>query len=123
MKLRIKLEGKSYEVEVEVIGEEQAPHVSPTPVPHAIKPPPPPYGRGRNVPRSDEKTCRSPIAGVVASIAVAPGQHVEKGGALLVLEAMKMETKIPSLGAGIIKSVLVAPGDAVKPGQTLIELE
>jgi biotin carboxyl carrier protein len=73
--------------------------------------------------KSDEQTCRSPLAGVVASIGVEVGQAVEKDSQLLVLEAMKMETKLFSLGAGVVKAVLVAAGDPVKPGQVLIEIE
>ena len=66
---------------------------------------------------------RSPFAGVVISIAVEPGQQVAKGDPLLVIEAMKMETKIVSEAAGVVKAVCVAAGDAVKPGQILVELE
>ncbi|HVX66789.1 MAG TPA: acetyl-CoA carboxylase biotin carboxyl carrier protein subunit [Bryobacteraceae bacterium] len=124
MKLRITLEGKSYDVSVELLSEDApAPQDLPAPAPRAIRPPPPPFAKGKNVPRSDEKTCRSPLAGLVTTVAVAPGDAVEKNQTLVVIEAMKMETKINSLGAGKVKSVLVAPGDGVKPGQVLIEIE
>ncbi len=123
MKLRISLEGKTYDVDVEVVDE--TPLLAPAgPLPvREIKPPPPPFSRGPAAAKSDEKTCRSPIAGVVASVAVTVGQAVQKNGLLLVIEAMKMETRINSLGAGIVKTVLVGAGDPVKPGQVLIELE
>ncbi|MGE5644733.1 MAG: acetyl-CoA carboxylase biotin carboxyl carrier protein subunit [Acidobacteriota bacterium] len=124
MKLKITLEGKTYEVEVEVVDESPQPLPAPPIVPRAIKPPPPPYsGGGRKALKSDDHTCRSPLAGVVSSIAVAPGQAVEKNDLLLVLEAMKMETRIFSQAPGIIRTIQVAPGDAVKPGQVLIEIE
>ncbi|MGE5486334.1 MAG: biotin/lipoyl-containing protein [bacterium] len=123
MKLRITLEGKTYDVEVEVVDESPAPEPAQPIVPRAIKPPPPPYSRGKAVLKSDDHTCRSPLAGVVSSIAVTPGQSIQKNDLLLVLEAMKMETRIFSQAAGIIKTVQVAPGDAVKPGQVLIEIE
>jgi biotin carboxyl carrier protein len=42
---------------------------------------------------------------------------------MLVLEAMKMETKLTSPGSLKSKSVKVAPGDVVKPQQVLIEFE
>jgi methylmalonyl-CoA carboxyltransferase small subunit len=122
VKLRITLEGRTYDVDVELVdGQQPAPAPPPTLAPRAIKPPPPPYSR--RLAKSDDHTCRSPFGGVVASIAVVVGQAVQKNDPLLVLEAMKMETKIFSLAAGTIKTVKVAPGDAVKPGQVLIELE
>lgn len=124
MKLRITLEGKTYEVDVEFVQEPQAPPPPPLPIiPRTITPPPPRFARGGRVPGSDEKTCRSPLAGVVASIIVVPGQTVEKNAPLVVVEAMKMETRLVSVAAGTIKTIQVAPGDPVKPGQVLIEFE
>jgi biotin carboxyl carrier protein len=123
VKLRITLEGKTYDVDVEVIAEAQPAPAPPQISPRAIRPPPPPYDRGRKVAKSDDHTCRSPLAGVVASISVVVGQAVQKNDPLLILEAMKMETRIFSQAAGSIKAIRVAPGDAVKPGQVLIELE
>jgi biotin carboxyl carrier protein len=123
VKLRITLEGNSYDVTVELLEEEQPPQNAPAPVLRAVRPPPPPFLRGKNVPRSDEKTCRSPLAGLVATVTVSPGQMVEKNQTLVVIEAMKMETKINSLAPGTVKAVLVAPGNGVKPGQVLVEFE
>jgi biotin carboxyl carrier protein len=124
VKLRITLEGTQYEVDVEIVEEPpQAPLAAASYAPRPVKPVPPPYVKGRRVAASDDKTCRSPLAGVVSSIAVAVGQEVAKNSPLLVIEAMKMETKLFSQAAGTIKSVRVAAGDSVKPGQVLIELE
>jgi len=124
VKLRITLEGQSYDVDVELIEEAPAaPELLPAPALRAIKPPPPPYSKGKSFQKSDEKTCRSPITGVIAGVPVAVGQAVDKTSTLVVIEAMKMETKINSLGAGVVKTVLVAVGDPVKPGQVLIEIE
>jgi methylmalonyl-CoA carboxyltransferase small subunit len=123
VKLRITLEGKTYDVDVEVVEEVQPPPVAQPITPRAIKPPPLPYVRGRKALKSDDHTCRSPLAGIVSSVAVTAGQAVQKNDLLLILEAMKMETRVFSQAAGSIKAVRVAPGDAVKPGQILIELE
>lgn len=126
MKLRITLEGRTYDVDVELVEEPQTPPGTPAAgiqlrqAPRVPLPPPP---RSRRTPRSDEKTCRSPLAGVVVSIAVSLGQKVEKNDLLAVIEAMKMESKILALGAGAVKTVGVTAGEAVKPGQILIELE
>ena len=88
----------------------------PAPALRAIKPPPPPYSKGKNVPKSDEKTCRSPITGWSPGFRWPSDEAVEKTSTLVVIEAMKMETKINSLGAGMVKSVLVAVGDGVEAG-------
>jgi biotin carboxyl carrier protein len=122
VKLRITLEGKTYEVEVEVVEEvEEAPAPPPA---RAIKPPPPArvsFTQGRRGVK-DEKNARSPLAAVVISVAVVAGQPVDKGDLLVVIEAMKMETRILAPAAGVVKAVHAAAGDAVKPGQVLVEL-
>jgi biotin carboxyl carrier protein len=124
VKLRITLEGTQYEVDVEIVEEPpQAPLASPSYAPRPVRPLPPPFVKGRRVAKSDDQTCRSPLSGLVSSIAVAVGQQVAKNDPLLVIEAMKMETKLFSQAPGTIKAVRVAPGDSVKPGQVLIELE
>ncbi len=65
----------------------------------------------------------SPLAGVVISLLVAAGDEVEHGQELVVLEAMKMENRIPAHAAGKVKSVHVAEGDSVPEGHVLLILE
>lgn len=65
----------------------------------------------------------APMPGLVLSVAVDPGQQVEAGTGLLVLEAMKMENEIRADRGGVVKAVHVAPGDAVGKNDLLIELE
>ena len=48
---------------------------------------------------------------------------VKAGQPLLVTEAMKMETEVPSPLAGKVKAIHVAKGDRVNPGEVLIEIE
>lgn len=67
--------------------------------------------------------CRSPVAGLVIKVNAQPGQHVEAGELILVLEAMKMETNVTAQHSGIVKSVRVAPGDSAKMNQVLVEFE
>jgi 3-methylcrotonyl-CoA carboxylase alpha subunit len=64
----------------------------------------------------------APMPGSVLAIRVKPGEEVEAGQVLLVLEAMKMENGVPAPGAGQVVRVLVAPGAQVQRGETLIEL-
>jgi biotin carboxyl carrier protein len=64
---------------------------------------------------------KAPMPGLVLRIMVSEGQKVEKGDALLVLEAMKMENVIKSPGAFTIKKVAVTEKTAVDKNQLLIE--
>lgn len=67
-------------------------------------------------------TVYSPMPGMVVKINVQPGDDVEKGEALLVLEAMKMENIIKSPIKGIIKSIFIKEGDSVSKKQILLEI-
>ena len=65
---------------------------------------------------------RAPLSGTVARVLVDEGQAIEAGDALVVLEAMKMETEITAPEAGTVKAVLVSVGDPVTGGQALVEV-
>ena len=65
----------------------------------------------------------APMPGVVATVAVSPGQAVAEGDMLLTIEAMKMETGIHAERAGTIKAVHVTPGGQIDAKDLLIELE
>lgn len=69
------------------------------------------------------KDIYAPMPGLVLDISVSVGQEVEEGSPLLILEAMKMENVIKSLGTGIVKSINVKQGEAVEKSQLLIEME
>ena len=66
---------------------------------------------------------KAPMPGLVLDIAVKPGQEIQKGDKLLILEAMKMENIIKADGEGVVKNVLIKKGVAVEKGQLLIEME
>ena len=65
----------------------------------------------------------APMPGVVASVAVKPGQKVRKNDMLLVIEAMKMETGIYTERDAVVKAVHVQPGSQIDAKDLLIELE
>ncbi len=65
---------------------------------------------------------KAPMPGLVLDILVEPGQSIQKGDQLLVLEAMKMENVIKASGEGTIKNIVSKKGDAVSKGDLLIEL-
>jgi oxaloacetate decarboxylase alpha subunit len=64
----------------------------------------------------------APMAGNIVRIAVNPGQQVEAGEVVVVLEAMKMETDVRAPVAGAVGEIKVKEGDAVALGATLLTL-
>src|SRR5581483_4475444 len=65
----------------------------------------------------------APMPGTVVAVHVGPGQAVEAGEALVVIESMKMESVIPAPRDGTVESVLVAVGDTFDRGAPLVRLE
>ena len=118
MKLKITIDGKIYQAEVEVLDEEES-----SPAPASYPPLPPAAAPIAPVLSGDENTCLSPVMGLVIKVNVKPGQKVAASEVLMVLEAMKMETHIAAPRAGIVKRVHVAAGNSVKLHQLLVELE
>jgi methylmalonyl-CoA carboxyltransferase small subunit len=127
VKLKLTVDGKVYEVDVEVAEPEQ---------PHPGYIPPAGQVRRESVASSaapaqssseqvvdESKVCRSPIAGVVVQAPVQVGQSIQVNDILLVLEAMKMETQITAPIAGKVARINAAVGDSVRPKQVLIEFE
>jgi len=64
---------------------------------------------------------RAPMPGLVVRVYAKPGESVEAGSGLVVLEAMKMENELKAAAAGVVKRIRVAPGEAVEKGQVLVE--
>lgn len=127
-KLMITVNGKRYEVEVEVVLDDEMTEVPPayrapvatmnsyvtpvsTPLPKSAKSP------------ANKKTLTSPINGVVLEVPVKEGQTVKINEVLFTLEAMKMKTNIASPQDGKIKTVHVKVSDTITAGQILITFE
>jgi propionyl-CoA carboxylase alpha chain len=66
---------------------------------------------------------RSPMPGLVQSMAVSAGDSVSAGDVLLVIEAMKMENVIRSERDGVVKAVHAKAGDAVAVDALLVAFE
>lgn len=66
---------------------------------------------------------KAPMPGLVLSIKVNVGDTVQKGDALIILEAMKMENVLKASAEGVVKSVNVKTGIAVEKNQILIEFQ
>jgi biotin carboxyl carrier protein len=73
--------------------------------------------------KPDEKQVMSFIPGTILNIFVKPGDAVETGGKLLVLEAMKMQNIIISPVTGRIKSIHIKAGEKIKKGVLMMEFE
>ncbi len=124
------MDGKPYEVDVEIYEPEQpqpsyyAPSGQ-TRVPAAahVAPPVAPSSGGSSPVADEGKVCRSPFSGTVSKISAQAGQTIQVNDVLLVLEAMKMETVITAPIAGKVAKINVNVGDAVQQGQVLVEFD
>ncbi|MGA3086974.1 MAG: biotin/lipoyl-containing protein [Terriglobales bacterium] len=131
MKLQIGIDGKTYEVEVEVLEDDatsRTPNYGPSPVvpatvQSAAASTAPARPQTTEESATEDKLCRSPVAGVVTKVHIVPGQAMQADELMVVLEAMKMETNITSPVAGKVKNVRLAQGDSVKVNQVVVEFE
>ncbi len=64
----------------------------------------------------------APMAGTIIKVNVAPGDRVNEGDVVVLLEAMKMETEVRAKDDGTVQAVLVKEGDAVAVDDVLITL-
>ncbi|MDT7856354.1 biotin/lipoyl-containing protein [Rubrivirga sp. S365] len=70
-----------------------------------------------------EREVRAPMPGLVLRVLAAPGDAVEEGQGLVVLEAMKMENELTAPAAGTVAAVHAAAGDAVAKNDLLVEVD
>ena len=68
---------------------------------------------------SGDATIRAPMPGLVSNVLAQAGQTVERGQAIVILEAMKMENDLATPRAGVVKSIRVTKGQTVNQGDTL----
>ncbi len=127
MKLKITIDEKIYEVDVEASEPEPAPLPMVGPLLHASVGQVPSAGFASS-PTGEEaadenKVCRSPLNGIVVGIAAQVGDSIQSGDTLVVLEAMKMETNITAPCDGKIAKIRVAHGASVKAGQIVADFE
>lgn len=132
-KLRITVDGKVFDVSVELLDQvssttaapapapvaapapaASAPVATPAPAPAPAPAPTPAAAGAGDVP--------SPLAGKVVSLDVAAGAPVKAGDQILTLEAMKMNTIIYAPASGTLTAFCVNPGDTVQEGQALAKI-
>ncbi len=123
--LRISLEGKSYDVEVEVLDGNVAAPVAVNSVSSASAAPAPVSAAPTPVaaaPVAGGTPVVSPMMGLVFKIKVHVGDTVTANQEVVVLEAMKMETPIYAPAAGTVTSISIKEQDSVSEGQVLMTI-
>lgn len=143
MKYVATINGKRYEVEVEKVGaaspldrggvaaapaaptlaasapvQRAAAPVAAAPAPTAAPAPAP----AAAAPAGGGTTIEAPMPGKVLSVKVSAGQAVKYGEAVIIMEAMKMETEIVAPVDGTVGQILVKAGDAVDTGAAMVVL-
>ncbi len=125
-KLRITVEGKSYDVVVEMLDGVHNTASSMPSAPVAVAAPvaavpaaPAPVATPVAAP-AGANSVPCPLSAIVVSVDVKVGQQVNEGDKLVTLEAMKMNTFVFSPRAGTISEISVAAGQSVAEGQSLI---
>ncbi len=131
-KLRVTIEGKTYDVLVEVLEDTSAapqpaapiaaPVVSPPPAapPVAAAPVAQPAAPKASGSTAGDIVC--PLTGKVVSIDVKVGDTVQEGAQVATVEAMKMNTYIYAPRGGPVTAVLVNAGDGVEEGTVLLRV-
>ena len=132
MKYKVTLNNRVYEVEVEqgeamLVDEYElkapaaaapaAPAVAAAPV-AAAAPAAPAAPAGGALAAGE--VVKSPMPGNVLKINVTPGQKVNEGDVLLILEAMKMENEVVSTKTGTVAQIVVDKGAVVETGSPLV---
>ena len=129
---QVKVNGVSYQVEVEETAggfapAPQAAPAAPAPVPVAAPAAPAPAAVPAAAPiaapvAGGEKI-NSPMPGTILDVRVSAGQSVKKGQVLCILEAMKMENEIISPRDGAVAQVVANKGASVNAGDPLMVLQ
>lgn len=121
----IKINGKTYDAEVEVIGASAAaPAVAPAPAaaPKAAAPAPAHAAPAAAPKAGGPANVTSPLPGTVLRLVKNAGDTVAAGEVVMIVESMKMENEVVAPEAGRIASIAVAAGSAINTGDLLFTL-
>ncbi len=108
-KYRVNVNGTNYEVELELVSENEVKSAAPAAAPAAP---------AAAVPAGGE-TVTAPMPGPILDVKVAAGAAVKKGDVLMILEAMKMENEILAPCDGTVAALNVSKGTTVETGTVL----
>lgn len=122
-KYRITVDGKTYEMDVELIGTNGA---AVQPVAKAAAPvvsaPATPAPTAKPAAASTGAVT-APMPGTILKVLKASGDAVKAGDVVLILEAMKMENEITAPADGVIGSLSLTEGSTVAGGDLLFEVK
>lgn len=125
-KLRITVDGKAFDVSVEMLDGQSAPApvapVASAPVASAPISAPAAPAPAPAAPSAAAGDVPSPLAGKIVSIETKVGDVVKEGDQLMTMEAMKMNTLIFAPASGTVTAIQVNVGDGVQEGQPLCTL-
>jgi len=125
----ITVNGKTYEVQVEEVGEKPAVNPIPTPksepkvVPIPNPSAPKPEFKPVSASTAGKTPIKSPMPGTIIKINVNVGDTVKSGTVLCILEAMKMENEIMAPQDGVVASVNTSKGASVNSGDLLFTID
>jgi acetyl-CoA/propionyl-CoA carboxylase biotin carboxyl carrier protein len=63
------------------------------------------------------------MQGTILRVLVEPGQEIQAGDVVCILEAMKMENAIPAPREGVVSEVKIAEGQVVQAGDALVVID
>ena len=136
-KFRVNVNGETFEVEIEEVGgtsqvTQNAPVSTPAPAAPTAQPKSEPVQQtaapqkpkeeakpAAKAPTGDGEQVTAPLPGTILDLKVKPGENVEAGDVLLVLEAMKMENEVVAPVGGTVQEILVEKGATVNSGDVL----
>jgi biotin carboxyl carrier protein len=124
--LRVTIDGKTFNVSVELLDEPASLTSAKAPVAAVVAPVVPAAPAAAPAPAAAVQApagpgeVRSPLHGKIVSIDVTVGQAVEEGTKVVTLEAMKMNTYVFAPKAGKVISIAAAAGTAVEEGGLLL---
>ena len=113
----VSVDGKVYDVVVGPTGSVSSVQPSASAAPQAA-----PQNAPTAVSSSNATPLEAPLAGNIFKVLVKPGQAIQEGEVVIILEAMKMETEVRAQQAGQVVSVDCKEGDAVSTGDVLLSI-
>lgn len=119
-KYLINVNGKSYEVEVTEIADNNVNYAPVNVAPQAPQAPQPAPAKASGSANVSGTEVTAPMPGTILKVNVAVGDSVNEGDAVVVLEAMKMENDIPAPCSGKVVAVNTKQGDSIESGDVLV---
>lgn len=122
------VDGELVEVEMGDMPSAMSPQTDAADLPVQPSGPPQPSPAPERAPRpaasgDSSRTFKTPMPGVIVSVAVKEGDQVVTGDPICILEAMKMQQTLRADWSGIVQTVHVTAGDQVVDGQAIADLE